>query len=80
MPNRSGASVMSPLAIDPDALRDARVAAGLSLDDAAGALRRSPRTIDSVEAGSQRPSIDVVMAMSDLYGCSLDSLVKRVRA
>jgi transcriptional regulator with XRE-family HTH domain len=51
------------------ALKDAREAAGLSLDDAARAIQRSAATLSRLERGRlQRPRLIEVMALLDRYG------------
>ncbi len=57
-------------------IRDARLAAGLTQEKAAEALRVSRQTISNWETGKTYPDIGSVVRMSDLYDISLDRLLK----
>ena len=57
-------------------LRAARVQAGLTQEQAAEALLVSRQTVSNWETGKTYPDIVSVVKMSDLYGVSLDALLK----
>jgi len=57
-------------------LKQARSEAGLSQEDAAEKVGVSRQTISSWENGKSYPDIANVIALSDTYGMSLDSLMK----
>lgn len=59
-----------------DQLRQARTEAHLTQEAAAEALRVSRQTVSNWETGKTYPDILSVLAMSDLYGVSLDRLLK----
>ena len=59
-----------------DGLRRARSEAHLTQEAAASALRVSRQTVSNWETGKTYPDILSVLAMSDLYGVSLDRLLK----
>ena len=59
-----------------DQLRQARAEAHLTQEAAAEALRVSRQTVSNWETGKTYPDILSVLAMSDLYGISLDRLLK----
>ncbi len=57
-------------------IRQARINAKLTQDEAAAALDVSRQTISNWETGKTYPDIVSVVKMSDLYGISLDHLLK----
>ena len=57
-------------------LRAARAQAGLTQEQAAEALLVSRQTVSNWETGKTYPDIVSVVKMSDLYGVSLDALLK----
>ena len=56
-------------------LRVARVARGLSLDEAAGVITRSPATLARYEAGKHMPPRAVLVKLGELYGVDPNSLL-----
>lgn len=61
-------------------LKDARAAAGLTQGEAAEKLYVSRQTISNWENGKTYPDIVSVVKMSDLYGISLDRLLKEEKS
>ena len=57
-------------------LKAARAQAGLTQEQAAEALLVSRQTVSNWETGKTYPDIVSVVKMSDLYGVSLDALLK----
>lgn len=57
-------------------LKNARTASSLTQEQAAEALGVSRQTVSNWETGKSYPDIVSVIRMSDLYGVSLDSLLK----
>jgi DNA-binding XRE family transcriptional regulator len=57
-----------------DALREARVAAGLSQAALAGAAGVSRQAVGAIEAGRHRPSIDAALALAAAVGRSVEEL------
>ena len=57
-------------------LKAARAQAGLTQEQAAEALLVSRQTISNWETGKTYPDIVSIVKMSDLYGVSLDALLK----
>lgn len=55
-------------ALDPAALRAARLAAGHTLMSAAGAVGRSFSAINRYERGEIKPGPDVLAALAFIYG------------
>jgi Zn-dependent peptidase ImmA (M78 family) len=58
-------------ALNPDILRWARETAGMSLEEAAGALQVKPERLAALEAGTVDPSRSVLLRMSKQYRRSL---------
>jgi transcriptional regulator with XRE-family HTH domain len=63
-----------PLFISPTRLRAAREAAGLSRERAAVAIGRSYRSICQYEDGYNRPPANVLLALAEVYGVSVEDL------
>ncbi len=61
-----------------DKIREARIKAGLTQEQAADRLAVSRQTMSHWENGKTYPDIASVVRMSDLYGVSLDYLLKDV--
>lgn len=61
-------------------IKDARLSAGLTQENAAEALGVSRQTISNWENGKTYPDIVSVVKMSDLYNISLDRLLKEEKA
>ena len=57
-------------------LKQARAAAGLTQEQAAGALGVSRQTVSNWENCRSYPDVAMVLAMSELYRVSLDELLK----
>lgn len=57
-------------------IKNARLAAGLTQEQAAGALGVSRQTVSNWENGKTYPDIISVVKMSDLYHVTLDHLLK----
>ena len=60
------------------ALRAARRRKGLPPEVPALHVGMSVQSIWAFEAGRRRPSVDVLAALADLYGVSVDSLLRRM--
>lgn len=58
-------------------LRELREARGLTQKAAAQELHVQPQTLCGWEKGTRRPSADVLPAIADLYGVSVDALYGR---
>jgi len=58
-------------------LRELREACGMTQREAAKALHVRPPTLCGWEKGVRKPSVDVLPAMADLYGVSVDALYGR---
>lgn len=58
-------------------LRGERSRMDLSQDELAERLGVSPATVRQWESGTARPSASSLLAMSDLFGCSIDYLLQR---
>jgi DNA-binding XRE family transcriptional regulator len=56
------------------ALREARVAAGLSQAALAAAAGVSRQAVGAIEAGRHRPSVDAALALATAVGCSVEAL------
>lgn len=61
-------------------IKDARLSAGLTQENAAESLGVSRQTISNWENGKTYPDIVSVVKMSDLYSISLDRLLKEEKA
>ena len=61
----------------PERLRLLRVQNHLSQKEVAQKLRISPAIISSYEAGERTPSLEKLLALSNLYKCSTDYLLGR---
>ena len=55
-------------------LRALRVAAGISNDELARRVDRSPWSVMSYELGRKLPSVGVLPLLADELGCSIDDL------
>jgi transcriptional regulator with XRE-family HTH domain len=64
------------LVLDHGRLAEARVAAGLSLREAARRLNVSKTTVVNAEQGHTSPSADLLGAMAALYGVSVDEFYR----
>lgn len=56
-------------------LRGYRAMARMSQDDVAEAIEVTRQTVSNYETGKQIPQSDILCALADLYGVSLDELV-----
>ena len=56
-------------------LRAARVMAGLSGMQAAGALGIAHQQVHRYEIGANRAPVDLIMEMARLYGCTVSELI-----
>ncbi|HRK67048.1 MAG TPA: helix-turn-helix transcriptional regulator [Hyphomonas sp.] len=63
-----------------DALRDARVQAGLSQEELAGRADVSVRFISLLETGKRQPSLSALAAISAGLGMPMSALVMTVEA
>ena len=54
----------------------ARIKAGLSQEEAAAKLGVSRVTVSSWECDLYKPSADTWLRISDVYGCTIDELLK----
>lgn len=63
-----------PLTLSPAALRDARVAAGVTQADAAAAVGVALSTLRAAEAGATEPRASMVARLARLYGVAPDEL------
>ena len=54
----------------------ARIKAGLSQEEAAAKLRVSRVTVSSWECDLYKPSADTLLKISDMYGCTIDELLR----
>ena len=59
-----------------DRIKEARLNAGLSQDQAAEKIMVSRQTVSNWENGKSLPDIASILTMSDLYQISLDELLK----
>ncbi len=66
-------AVLSP-ALDPAALRRARKATGLTLDDAGRAIGRTGAVVSRYETGDVDPPSSVIGALAGLYRVDVGSL------
>lgn len=53
-----------------------RRAAGMNQADLAARLKISPSAVGMYEQGRREPSADILVAMSDIFGVSLDYLIR----
>ncbi len=53
-----------------------RRAAGMSQSELAEKLKISPSTVGMYEQGRRQPSLEILIALSDIFGISIDYLVK----
>jgi len=61
----------------PERLRSLRIQNHLSQKEVARTLRISPAIISSYESGERTPSLEKLLALSNLYKCSTDYLLGR---
>jgi len=61
----------------PERLRLLRIQNHLSQKEVARTLRISPAIISSYESGERTPSLEKLLALSNLYKCSTDYLLGR---
>lgn len=57
-------------------LKEARKRAGLTAIEAANAIGVSAQNVYNWEAGSYYPSKDRLLSIAELYGCSVDELLR----
>jgi transcriptional regulator with XRE-family HTH domain len=65
---------MAAFVFDPSPLRAARETDGRSREELAADVPCSVSLVTLVELGYKRPSVDMLVAMADAYGVSLDDL------
>lgn len=56
--------------------KEKRQAAGLSVLDVQKALGVSDATVYYWEAGKNKPTVEHLLKLADLYGCTVDELLK----
>ena len=61
----------------PERLRSLRIQNHLSQKEVSKILRISPAIISSYESGERTPSLEKLLALSNLYKCSTDYLLGR---
>ena len=61
----------------PERLKEMRINCGYSQRTAAKLLEVSPSIISGYETGERTPSVEVLLALSNLYRCSTDYLLGR---
>lgn len=61
-------------------LKALRKAKGLTQQDAADALYLSPKTISRWESGDGLPDINIIQSVADLYGVTVDEILRGERA
>lgn len=66
-------AVLSP-ALDPDAMRRARKAAGFTLDDAGRAIGRTGAAVSRYETGDVDPPSSITAALAGLYRVEVGAL------
>ncbi len=59
----------------PEKLKELRNKYGYSQKEVADRLDVSPSIVSGYETGERTPSIDVLISISYLYGCSVDYLI-----
>lgn len=62
-----------------DKIKELRLAKGLSEEDAATKLRLTTETVYSWEAGTSLPDMEQLLALSKLYDCPAEELMKLPR-
>jgi transcriptional regulator with XRE-family HTH domain len=60
-------------------LRESRIAAKLSQEDAARAIGRTPQLVSAQEAGDSEPKSSQIRILCELYGQSSDYILMAVR-
>jgi len=62
--------------VDPNRLRARREAAGLTREQTATALAKSFKAIEAYERGANVPPGNVLVAMAQLYGVTVEDLCR----
>ena len=65
---------MAHRVFDHAGVRERRNALGLTAEQVAAHIRRTKGQVDNLETGRSQPSVHVLAALADLYGCCLDEL------
>ena len=63
-----------PLFVDPARLRDARLAAGFTREEAAVGIHAAYGSIAAYEAGKIVPHTPKLLALAELYGVTVEEL------
>lgn len=56
-------------------LREQRIALKISQKDVANAIGVSPAIVSNYENSERTPSVETLLALANLYGCSIDYLL-----
>ena len=59
-------------------IKDIRMRRGLTQSEVASALGVSSVVYSRYETGTRQPSIDAIIQMADIFGCSVDHLLGRL--
>lgn len=58
-------------------IRELREAKGMTQADLARAVKASKPTVCMWESGTRRPGLDYLLALADVFGCSVDVVLGR---